>query len=105
MFQLEILDALITEDKWNEDLVAYLVRCRSLGGDIPMCSGPVWIYGAGKPAVKSSMSYFHLNVQGMEPELQGEAIYLLYVAPGEAIADGMMISDVPPDKLEGHTGK
>lgn len=112
MFQLEILDARIFE-KWSrEDVVVYLVACRAVVGDFPMGSYPVWVYETGRPIVKAFMSYVRAHPRDVDYSdmarifgPQDKEVYVLYVTPGEEIAVGMMISDVPPEALQGHTGE
>jgi len=105
MFQLQILDTLITKDRWRENKVAYLVRCHAIGGDLPTYGGPVRVYGAGQRTVKCIMYYIHQYIPDMDPGPRDEATYVLYLTPGEEIFAGMMISDIPPDELEDHIGK
>jgi len=113
MFQLEILDARIYGKDWNREDPVVHVACRAVVGDLPRRSLlPVWVYGAGRPTVKVTISYLSVHPGGVEdwdmahfvgPRARG--VYVLHRTPGEEIAVGMMISDVPPEAHQGHTGE
>ena len=112
MFQLEILDLYISgKDRDPKDRAVYVV-CRAVVGDFPReFLLPVWVYGAGKPTVKATMSYVWVHSHALEGlkdalnSIYGRRVreaYVLYGSTGEEIAVGMMISDVPPDALQDH---
>ena len=113
MFQLEILDARIYgKDRNREDAVMY-VACRAVVGNLPRGSLlPVWVYGAGRPTVQATISYMSVHPgRGEDFDITHFAgpratrgVYVLERRPGEEIAVGMMISDVPPDTLQGQLG-
>ena len=121
MFQLEILSAKIVdmglleklgvyEEGAGDDVVTYIVYCRIAVGDLPIGSMPVvWVYGAGRPSVKASLSYawVHYDFERMSYDawvrvrdsFTREGYYALEAPPGAEIAAGMLISDVPPDAV------
>lgn len=115
MFQLEIINAGIYGKDWNREDPVVHVACRVVVGDLPRRSLlPVWVYGAGRPTVKATISYLSVHPGGVGVEdwdmadfvgPQARGVYVLHRTPGEEIAVEMMISDVHPDALQGHAGE